>query len=50
MAIAREKQIKRWRRSKKITLIERMNPRWEDMAEHWGKKMLFRRQSMEETP
>jgi putative endonuclease len=28
MAIAREKQIKRWRRSKKIVLIERMNPAW----------------------
>jgi hypothetical protein len=45
MAIAREKQIKRWR-SKKIVLIEKMNSRWEDLAEHWGQKMLFRRQSM----
>lgn len=42
VAIAREKQIKRWRRSKKIALIEKMNPRWEDLAEHWGRKMLFR--------
>lgn len=50
MAIAREKQIKRWRRSKKITLIEKMNPRWEDLAEHWGQTLLFRGQSMGGTP
>ena len=50
MAIAREKQIKRWRRLKKIALIEEMNPRWEDLAEHWGRKTLFRGQSMEKTP
>jgi len=30
-AIEREKQIKGWRRSKKIALIE--SPRWEDLAE-----------------
>jgi len=50
MAIAREKQIKRWRRSKKIALIEKMNPRWQDLAEHWGQQMLFRGQSMGRTP
>jgi putative endonuclease len=27
-AIAREKQLKGWRREKKITLIERSNPAW----------------------
>ncbi len=27
-AIGREKQIKSWRRSKKISLIESMNPEW----------------------
>ena len=32
-AIAREKQIKGWRRSKKIDLIESTNPRWEDLSE-----------------
>src|SRR5687768_17413176 len=31
-AIAREKQIKSWRRSKKIRLIESMNPEWKDFA------------------
>ena len=30
-AIIREKQIKGWLRSKKIALIEQMNPTWEDL-------------------
>ena len=30
-AIAREKQIKKWRREKKIRLIESMNPGWKDL-------------------
>jgi len=34
-AIDREKEIKGWRRSKKIRLIESMNPRWYDLAERW---------------
>jgi putative endonuclease len=34
-AIDREKEIKGWRRSKKIKLIESMNPRWEDLAKDW---------------
>ncbi len=34
-AINREKEIKGWRRSKKIKLIEAMNPRWEDLAKDW---------------
>jgi putative endonuclease len=53
-AIAREKQLKGWRRSKKIALIESRNPRWEDLAEKWGWKTAFsgestagRRSSME---
>ena len=31
-AIAREKEIKSWRREKKIALIEATNPTWEDLA------------------
>ncbi len=31
-AIAREKQIKGWRRSKKEELIESLNPRWRDLS------------------
>ena len=34
-AIAREKQLKGWVRAKKIALIERENPTWEDLAEGW---------------
>jgi putative endonuclease len=37
-AIAREKEIKGWRRSKKIKLIESMNPKWDDLAKDWGKE------------
>jgi len=29
--IAREKQLKGWRREKKIALIEKRNPRWNDL-------------------
>ena len=32
-AIACEKQIKAWRRSKKVALIETMNPEWRDLYE-----------------
>ena len=45
-AINREKQLKGWRRSKKIALIESMNPRWADLAEHWGAEMAFPGQSI----
>ena len=30
-AIEREKQLKKWRRSKKIALVESMNPEWRDL-------------------
>jgi putative endonuclease len=32
-AIAREKEIKAWRRQKKIRLIETDNPTWQDLAQ-----------------
>jgi putative endonuclease len=34
-AIAREKQLKGWRREKKNTLIAKMNPQWEDLSCGW---------------
>ena len=34
-AIAREKQIKAFRRSKKVELIEALNPRWKDLSLGW---------------
>ncbi|MDA1188240.1 MAG: GIY-YIG nuclease family protein, partial [Chloroflexi bacterium] len=34
-AIAKEKEIKGWRRAKKVALIESMNPAWVDLAAEW---------------
>ena len=31
-AIARETQLKKWRREKKLALINRMNPQWNDLS------------------
>ncbi len=33
-AIRREKQLKRWKRLRKIELIERLNPGWRDLGEY----------------
>jgi putative endonuclease len=35
-AINREKEIKAWRRGKKIRLIESTNPHWHDLADAWA--------------
>ncbi|MDQ6968297.1 MAG: GIY-YIG nuclease family protein [Mariprofundaceae bacterium] len=34
-AIAREKQLKRWRREKKNNLVASMNPDWNDLSAQW---------------
>lgn len=34
-AIAREKELKGWSRSKKIALIEALNPTWADLSREW---------------
>ena len=34
-AIGREKELKGWRREKKIALIETMNPKWRDLSYGW---------------
>ena len=34
-AIAREKQIKAWRREKKVQLIQSVNPEWRDLSAEW---------------
>ena len=36
-AIARETEIKKWRREKKVALIAQKNPTWEDLAAEWGR-------------
>jgi len=34
-AIACEKKLNGWRRSRKIALVEQTNPRWLDLSEDW---------------
>jgi len=34
-AINREKQIKAWRRAKKVELIDSLNPEWNDLSGDW---------------
>ena len=34
-AIAREKEIKKWRREKKNSLVVTVNPDWKDLSEGW---------------
>ena len=34
-AITREKELKGWRRAKKVALIESMNPAWTDISRDW---------------
>ena len=35
-AISREKQLKKWSRSKKNALVCKMNPQWKDLSVDWG--------------
>src|SRR6516225_7735130 len=37
-AIAREKEIKGWRREKKNALVEKLNPQWRDLSAGWYKE------------
>ena len=39
-AIAREKQLKGWRRAKKLNLIGTINPEFKDLAQSWGWKTI----------
>jgi putative endonuclease len=40
-AIARETELKGWTRTKKKALVERKNPEWRDLAQHWGDPLLL---------
>jgi putative endonuclease len=45
-AIAREKQLKGWRRAKKLNLIGAINPEFKDLAQTWGWKMITEHEKM----
>ena len=46
-AISREKEIKGWRRAKKIALIESVNPAWEDLAARWFTDLAGKKQEVQ---
>jgi putative endonuclease len=48
-AIRREKEIKGWRREKKVALIEALNPTWEDLSERLS-SALSRKQQVPPPP
>jgi putative endonuclease len=45
-AIAREKQLKGWRREKKLNLIGTINPEFKDLAQTCGWKMITAHEKM----
>ena len=45
-AIVREKQIKGWRRERKVALIESMNPEWYDLSLEWADNDIDKRALM----
>jgi putative endonuclease len=42
VALAREKEIKGWRRAKKTSLIDLTNPKWLDLSAAWFKDEISR--------
>jgi putative endonuclease len=48
-ASAREKQLKGWRRAKKLALIERENLGWQDLSKDWGKSFVQEQPRIRET-
>ena len=45
-SIAREKQLKGWRREKKLNLIRTLNPEFKDLSEKWGWKFITAHEKM----
>lgn len=41
-AIAREKQVKGYRREKKVALIESMNPTWRDLSQDFERRVFLK--------
>ena len=40
-AAKREKQIKSWRRSKKVAMMQDKNPNWIDLSSNWGSSLML---------
>jgi putative endonuclease len=45
-SIAHEKQLKGWRREKKLNLIRTQNPDFKDLAETWGWNLITANEKM----
>ena len=45
-AIARENQLKGWRREKKLNVIRTQNPEFKDLAEQWGWQFITAHEKM----
>jgi putative endonuclease len=41
-ALAREKELKKWRREKKNKLVGSINPEWKDLSAEWEKDFSLR--------
>jgi predicted GIY-YIG superfamily endonuclease len=48
--IGREKELKRWRRDRKIRLIEEQNPEWRDLYERRVRRSREPRRTTEVNP
>jgi putative endonuclease len=46
-AIDREKQLKGWRRDKKLALIESVNPKWKDLSVGWYQRHRYQPETEE---
>ncbi len=45
-AIARETEIKKWRREKKIALVKEMNPSWRDLSNDFEKRVFLKQPAL----
>lgn len=46
-AIARETEVKKWRRAKKVALIESMNPSWRDLRKDFELRAFLKQPKFE---
>jgi putative endonuclease len=50
IALQREKQIKSWRREKKVALVKTTNPEWKDLAASWLRSRAVSGQGRDPSP